>query len=235
LTFNEIEEFSKLKGKKQDEQEFAVTFTYDSQAIEGSTITLEETANILIERKIPTWRNRDFIIETERHHGVFLDILLQKEDISYSTIMKWHWDQFNETKPQIAGAIRTVDVGIFGTKIRFPSWKSIPYHLLEFFHWYNRVKDGIHPVYLAALAHLKFVNIHPFEDGNGRTSRLIMNYILHRNDFPMLNIELKERRHYYESLNMAREYDEWEFVKFISRKMVGMNTNVREDYASTKS
>jgi len=235
LTFNEIEEFNKLKGTKQDLQEFAVNYTYDTQAIEGSTVTLEDTKNILVEGNIPANRDSNFVIETQKHYDVFFDILSQKDNISYSNIMKWHYNQFQETKPDIAGGIRTVDVGIYGTKIRFPPWKSIPYHLIEFFHWYNRVKDGIHPVYLAALAHLKLVNIHPFEDGNGRTSRLLMNFILHRNGFPMLNIHYTERRNYYESLNMAREYDEWEFVKFISRKMVGMSTNVREDYASTQS
>jgi len=138
-----------------------------------------------------------------------------------SLIHKWHYEQFNDTKPSIAGLPRSVDVGIYGTHIRFPEWKDVPYHLMDYFRWYNRVKNGIHPVYLAALAHLKFVNIHPYEDGNGRTSRLIMNYILQGGGFPMLNIPMERRQQYFESLNMAREYDQWEFVKFICKLMLG--------------
>ncbi|MBU3958163.1 MAG: Fic family protein, partial [Nanoarchaeota archaeon] len=60
--------------------------------------------------------------------------------------------------------------------------------LEEFFGWYNKNKGRLHSVELAALAHLKFVTIHPFSDGNGRISRLLMNFVLHKHGFPMLNI-----------------------------------------------
>ena len=220
MVFTETEHLNKLKGEKQDLIDFATQYTYDTQAIEGSTVSLEETKTICRDNYDCPNANPDFVKETRNHYELLMKLWHQKEDISMSMIHKWHYEQFKDTKKHIAGLPRTVDVGIFGTRIRFPEWKDVPYHLLEFFHWYDRVKKGIHPVYLAAFAHLKFVNIHPYEDGNGRTSRLVMNYILHRNGFPMLNIPLECRRQYFEALNMAREYDHWDFVKFISQLML---------------
>ena len=226
MTFDEIQEFKKLEGQQKNLQSFAINFTYDSQAIEGSTLTLKETTELLLYNKQPKKENY-FITEAKAHYKLFFEILEQKENISYSNLMSWHYRQFSKTKPEIAGAPRSVDVGIFGTNIRFPSWKGVPYHLIDFFHWHQRVRNGIHPIYLAALAHLKLVNIHPFEDGNGRTSRLLMNFILHKYNYPMINIKMDDRKSYFEALNMAREYDQWEFVKFISKKMLGIDNNVR--------
>jgi len=221
MVFTETASLDKLKGTKQDPVDFAVQFTYDSQAIEGSTVTLEETQVICRDDWRLMDRKKEFILETRDHYEVVHNILEEKDPLSMSLIQKWHYKQFNKTMPKIAGLPRTVDVGIFGTNIRFPNWRAVPYHLIEFFRWYDRVQMGIHPVYLAAFAHLKFVNIHPFEDGNGRTSRLLMNYILHKNGFPMLNIPLKNRRRYFEAINMGRQYDEWEFVTFICKSMLG--------------
>jgi len=221
ISTDEVGALDKLKGANQGLQNFAIQFTYNTQAIEGSTITLKETCDILIDNETPKNRSAYFIKETQNHYILFKKILDKQDEISMSVIQRWHYDQFKDTKPEIAGATRVVDVGIYGSDIKFPEWKAVPYHLIEFFQWYDRVGSGLHPVYLAALAHLKFVNIHPFEDGNGRTSRLLMNYILHKNGYPMLDIKYKDRKEYFESLNMAREYDQWEFVKFISKKMLG--------------
>ena len=90
--------------------------------------------------------------------------------------------------------------------------------LTEFFQWYNRNKNKMHPVELAAIAHLKFVTIHPFGDGNGRISRLMMNFILNKKKYPMLNIPYEGRKSYYNALersNMKNEdgiFLQW-FVK----------------------
>lgn len=212
-----------LKSPKQVLTDFGIEFTYHSQKIEGSNITLQETEDIVLKGIIPKDK-KDFAVETKAHYTLFRKIMESRSDITYNRLMAWHSDQFKITKPYIAGVPRIVDVGIYGTTIRFPDYRSIPYHLENLFKWYEKIKGGIHPVYLAALTHLKLVNIHPFEDGNGRTSRLLMNFILHRHGYPMININERGRREYYESLNMAREYaDDWEFVNYIVR-CIGIST-----------
>lgn len=75
--------------------------------------------------------------------------------------------------------------------------------LKEFFHWYHNNKNKINPVELAALVHLKFVTIHPFGDGNGRVSRLMMNFVLNKFDYPMFDINYIDRRSYYVALERS--------------------------------
>jgi Fic family protein len=76
--------------------------------------------------------------------------------------------------------------------------------LKEFFDWYQNIKKKTHPVELAALVHLKFVTIHPFTDGNGRISRLMMNFVLKRNEFPLMDISYNKRNSYYNSLERSQ-------------------------------
>ena len=77
----------------------------------------------------------------------------------------------------------------------------------------------MHPVILAVLVHLKFVSIHPFSDGNGRISRIIMNFVLHKFNFPMLDIEYVNRDNYYNALERSQiKKDSYIFVKHIVKR-----------------
>jgi len=101
--------------------------------------------------------------------------------------------------------------------------------LREFFDWYNQNKKKIHPVQLAALAHIKFVSIHPFGDGNGRITRLLMNYVLNNNGYPMLIIDYTQRNSYYTALERSNiKNDEsiftlWFFRRYLKENMKYLN------------
>ena len=138
--------------------------------------------------------------------------------------MKWHLDVFKESKPDMAGIYREylVKVGNY----LCPDWQDIPQLMKDFIKWYNKEKKrspSIHPVELAAKAHYRFVKIHPFGDGNGRITRLIMNFILHKHGFPILIIEYKKRQSYYHALNQADKKTEWEFLKYIYKRFLKWN------------
>ncbi len=91
--------------------------------------------------------------------------------------------------------------------------------LKEFFDWYNKERKNIHPVELAGLVHLKFVTIHPFSDGNGRLSRLMMNFVLKDNDFPLLDIRYTKRNSYYNALERSQvNGDDNIFVQWFFRR-----------------
>jgi Fic family protein len=91
----------------------------------------------------------------------------------------------------------------------------------DFFKWYNKNTNVMHPVELAGLAHLKFVTIHPFTDGNGRIGRLLMNFILKKRRYPMLDIPYSNRTSYYNALERAQiktvesTYVQWFFRHYI--------------------
>jgi Fic family protein len=183
---------------------FSVRFTYDTQRIEGSTLSLRETSRLLEEGISPNNRPISDIKEAESHQKLLFEILAQENDLTLQEVLDWHWRLFKDTKPDIAGQIRKHGVKISGSRFVPASPVELQALLTDFFRWYNRSKGKTNPVEMAALAHLKFVTIHPLSDGNGRISRLIMNFILHRHGYPMLNIDYKRRSSYYRALERAQ-------------------------------
>lgn len=202
-------------------ENFAVKFTYDTQRIEGSTLTLHETADLLERGTTPKNKSLRDVKETEAHRDLFDKIIGLDKDLSLQMILDWHYELFKSTKPDIAGKIRKHQVYIARSKFVPPSPVELQPMLVEFFEWYKRNKDKLNPVELAALVHLKFVTIHPFPDGNGRISRLMMNFVLNKKGYPMLNILYKDRNSYYNSLerSQVKKLDniflQWFFRKYV--------------------
>ena len=196
-------------ARQREKEEIAIAFTYNTNAIEGSTITLEEAREIIHDKISPRKPMKD-VRETETHAKVFLTVLDDKNSIDIPTILKWHIDIFGSTKEDIAGKFRKylVSVGAYVA----PDWQDVE-ELMKEFSLFLR-KNGTNPVEFAARAHYRFEKIHPFGDGNGRIGRLILNHILWHNGYPMIIIEYKKRRAYYRAL----EKDEEGFVKYFLRR-----------------
>lgn len=194
--------------KDKEIEEIAISFTYNTDAIEGSTITLEEVREIIQDKIAPKKPLAD-IKETELHYKVFLDILRKKKKISNKLILKWHNNLFYETKKDIAGKYRTYLVSV--ANYIAPDWQEVKKLMNQLIKFIN--KNELNPVELAARVHYRFEKIHPFGDGNGRVGRLIMNHILWHNKYPMLIIEYKKRSSYYKAL----QKDEERFVNYFLR------------------
>jgi len=203
---------------------FMIEFTYDTQRIEGSKLSFRDTAQVLLEQTAPKGAHIHDIKEAEAHRRVFYEMLEYDRDLSLGIILKWHKELFEETKKTMAGEIRNFNVRITNSKFIPPNYVYMESMLGNFFAWYNKHKKEVHPVELAALAHLKFVTIHPFADGNGRISRLIMNFILNKNRYPMLNIRYVNRRGYYTALERSQlKNDEGIFLIWFFRKYLKEN------------
>lgn len=205
--------------KEKELEVFMIKFTYDTQRIEGSTLNLKETANLLQHGVTPSNRPSMNVKETEAHSKLFYEMLDYKKELTLQIILDWHYQLFKDTKPDIAGKVRTRQVLIAATKFVPPSPAVVSAELNDFFKWYNKNKDKINPVELAALVHLRFVTIHPFVDGNGRMSRLLMNFILNKHGYPMLNIPYVNRAGYYTSLERAQvKRNDLVFVSWFFRR-----------------
>ena len=200
--------------KQKEIEEIAIAFTYNTNAIEDSPITLEETREIVEDKISPNKSLRD-IKETEYHYKIFLDMLNKKQEISNNVILEWHNHIFKETKPDIAGKYRDYLIRV-GDHLA-PDWQDVKKLMNAFIKFLNKAK--INPVELAARVHYKFEKIHPFGDGNGRIGRLIMNYILWHNQYPMLIIEYKKRRSYYKAL----QKDEEGFTTYFLRRYLAVH------------
>lgn len=199
--------------KKEMLIDLSISFTYNTNAIEGSTITLEETEDIIKNEISPNKPLRD-VQETLNHSKVFFKVMNEKKELSKQLILQWHEEIFKDTKQDIAGKLREylVQVGDYVT----PDWQDLEKLIKGFFEWHNKNKKTVNPVELAARSHYKFEKIHPFGDGNGRIGRLIIAYILRRNKYPLLIIEYKKRKAYYRALNKSEN----DFVNFFFRRYI---------------
>lgn len=109
-----------------------------------------------------------------------------------------------------------------GEMFEYASPTDTPIKMNQLIQWYNTEveKDELHPVMLAALLHYKFVLIHPFDDGNGRISRLLMNYVLIKNNLPPIIIKTAEKKKYLNALNQADVGNIEAFVKYIGEQLI---------------
>jgi len=227
--------------REKEVRAFSTRFTYDTDKIEESKLTLSETATLLKKGIAPEGRRfwqwgitpLQDIREARAQEKLFYDVLNCKKDLSFRMVLDWHKKLFQTTKPHIAGKVRKHQISMFGSKFIPPSAVDIHSLLREFFRWYHGNQNRLHTVELAAVAHLKFVTIHPFVDGNGRIARLIMNFILHRNGYPMFNVPYESRRGYFIALERSQinkrdaDFLQW-FTKMYLRAKTAMLSTCRK-------
>ena len=193
--------------------------------IEGSSLTLRETASLLSHGITPSNRPLSDVQETVSHRQVFLAALAPRERLDRTTFLAWHKALFEGTKPEHAGVVRRHQVRIAGSAFVPPPPFEVDILLDEFFAWLRPAWNSLHPVLLAALVHLRLVTIHPFGDGNGRVSRIAMNFVLYRKGFPMLDIPYAGRSGYYRALERAQtKEEEFVFVRWFMRRYLNENT-----------
>jgi fido (protein-threonine AMPylation protein) len=183
---------------------FTEQFAYDTNAIEGSTVNLAEVKGILEKDKWPD-REKWEIAETYGVSEAINLIRTTREHLSIGLIKGLHSIVFKNSK-EYAGKLRPpgVEVAVansMGEVVhRGAPQKKVPSLLKELVGWYGENRNRYHPIVLAAVVHNQFENIHPFQDGNGRVGRLLLNNILLKHGLPPVNIELKNRREYYATL-----------------------------------
>jgi Fic family protein len=198
-------ELRALHLSEPDWNRFKEAFTYDTNAIEGSLVEAKEVADILKKRRWPDDRSKEDISETYGVAEAVDYIRRTKEHVSLKLIKELHKIVFKNSKP-FAGNFREkgVDVAVtdaYGDVVhRGAPSQQVERMLKELIGWYNRNKKKYPPLVLAAVVHNQFENIHPFQDGNGRVGRLLLNNVLLKHDLPPLNIELRNRAQYYAAL-----------------------------------
>ena len=206
--------------REQDRNEFIIEFTYNTNRIEGSSLTFEETRKLLTRGVSPASRPYQDVVESQKHAILLRRLMTEPEPIDIAHILKWHKELFSETKPDIAGRIRDYGVRIANSRHLPPPALEVRPMLIELVRRTVRNRAKVHPVQLAGEFHFWFEYIHPFGDGNGRVGRLAMNVLLARSGFPMLSIAYDRRAGYYSSLeetsvrNAPRPFLRWFFLRY---------------------
>lgn len=214
-TLGTIGDLKILHLSEENWVEFTKLFAYDTNAIEGSTVTASEVKNILEKDRVPKDKPQYEIAETYGVSDAIAHIRTTKEHISLDLIKGLHKIVFKNSK-DFAGKFRPVGVEVAvvdaaGKTVHQGAPSAHVIGLLEeLVKWYHKNKNKYTPIVLAAVVHNQFENIHPFQDGNGRVGRLLLNNILIKHKLPPVNIELKNRTKYY---NALQEYENKENLR----------------------
>ena len=194
-------------------------WTFNSNAIEGNTLTLQET-KVALEGITVGGKTLREHFEAINHKEAILFVRDLSE--SQSVITEWNIKALHQLILQnidkdFAGRYRTTNVLVAGALHRPPDALILSERMKEFVDWCQNEALTLHPIERAARVHCDFVKIHPFVDGNGRTSRLLMNLELMKSGFPASVLPVSKRLEYYRSLDLAHcQGDYRSFISLIS-------------------
>ncbi len=183
-------------------EEFMIEFTYNSNAIEGNTLTLQETAMVLEGITIDQKPLKDHL-EAVGHKDAFLyvqDIVSNKIPLTEFVIKNIH-SLVLINKPEDKGVYRRIPVRIMGTLTEPVQPYMIEPKITELLAENEKRKATMNIIERVARFHLEFESIHPFIDGNGRTGRLLMNFELMQNGYPPINVKFTDRKRYYDAFD----------------------------------
>ncbi|MDR0585499.1 MAG: Fic family protein [Treponema sp.] len=213
--------FSPEIVRKLNEQ-FTLEWTYNSNAIEGNTLSLQET-DLVINRGLTIGNKtlKEHFEAVNHKEGIqFLyDFVKKKKGLDEKIILEIHKIILKNIRDTDAGHYRNTNVMIMGAVHLPPSAVKIPKLMMQFIEWYYGHKSKLSIVELAGWVHYKMVYIHPFIDGNGRTARLLMNLILIQNGYPPAVILNIDRRKYYRVLKEADREQYNNYFNFIGRSI----------------
>jgi Fic family protein len=187
---------------RQFEDATITNFTYNTNAIEGSTLSLRETGFILHENRTPEGKDLREVYGTTNMREAY-NYTKKMKDVTEQSIKKLHFIVMNNLLEEECGEYRTVPVRIIGSRLQPPFPVDVESEMNKLIEWYNKNKN-MHAFELACLLHIKFEKIHPFRDGNGRVGRLIMNFVLLRHKYPLLDIKVEKKIDYYQTLEAAQ-------------------------------
>lgn len=206
-------------------EQFQIEMTYNSNAIEGNSLTLKETFWVIQEGLTIKEKPLKDHLEAKNHKEA-LEFLYELTDskkqntVSEHLIKELHHLVVQDSQRNIAGKYRNGNVYISGADHRPPSHIELPIKMNELITWLNANKTKYHIIELAALLHHKIVNIHPFWDGNGRVSRLVMNILILNAGYPLTVILKNDRKRYYRVLSLADKGQYKPICEFVAQAAI---------------
>ncbi|MBU0700362.1 Fic family protein [bacterium] len=225
------------------QEKLRIDWTYNSNAIEGNTLSLSETAFFLREGLTSKGKHLSEYLEAKNHAEAidYLDEIIKgRRPLTEGLIKEYHALIMKDTKYIWIGlpnnrVKKKIEQGKYkydnnhvnkmdGTIHYFCDYLQVPGEMERLIRWYNENKDKLHPVELSAVFHHKFVAIHPFTDGNGRVGRLILNTILMQEGYTPAIIKKEDRKEYYQALDEADKGDYAYFIDMVEREVTNTMT-----------
>lgn len=203
-------------------EQFAIEMTYNSNAIEGNTLTLKETFLVIQEGLTVKGKSLKDHLEARDHYDALQHLYqcIENRDtrtLSEVFIRGIHQIIVKNSEPEWAGKYRSGNVLITGSDHKPPVASEVPRQMHELLRWLQKNRRRMHMIQLAAYLHHGIVHIHPFFDGNGRTARIVMNVLLMQAGYPLTVILRNDRKKYYRVLSQADRGNLAPLVGFVAR------------------
>lgn len=212
-----ISKVSHVEYQVIEKQQF-IRFTFNTNAIEGSTITLKETEHILEDGITPEGKDLREVHEIENTKKAYDFMKKYKGEININFIKKFHYHLTYNILGDNAGRFRRIQVYMGGSKHIPTRAPEVSKEMMNLMRWIKN-HSKLYPVELASYVHHFLIAIHPFLDGNGRAGRLLLNFMLMKAGFPPICIKKEERIKYTDYLEEARDGNITKFLHFISKKV----------------
>jgi len=187
-------------------EQIHIEWSYNSNAIEGNTLTLSETRIVLEQGMTIKGKSFKEHLEISNHHDAIefvSQVATKNESLNNYVVRSIHELVLLKIDKEFAGNYRTGSVRITGAKFQPPEASEIQLLMTELLDFVENNPNQLSPIVLSVLLHHRFVWIHPFFDGNGRTGRLLLNLFLLKNGFPPAVILKDDRQKYYTALRKA--------------------------------
>ena len=206
----------------QVKEYYKIGLTYASNALEGNTLSLAETKVVLEDGITIGGKPLKDHYETVGHAKAFDEIikLAKNETFKESDIKLLHKLFYEKIDSEKAGKYRTSQVIITGSDVELPKPEELEEKMQKFILELPKLKEKLHPVEYAAMVHIIFVNIHPFQDGNGRVARLLMNLALLQSGYNIVVIPPVVRADYISALQKTNKDNNTDFINFTSEMVL---------------
>ncbi|MFP7176526.1 Fic family protein [Priestia filamentosa] len=203
-------------------EKLLLEWTYNTNAIEGNTLTINETKVVLEGITVGGKTMREHLeVINHRDAIAYVEEIVQKgEPLTEWQIKNLHRLVLKGIDDEYAGVYRDQQVFIAGARHTPPAPYLIKEQMEQLINWYENEAQKLHPVERGAMLHAIFVEIHPFIDGNGRTSRLLLNLELMKAGFPAVVIKVENRLAYYEALDKSHTTKNYhDFIQLIVKEV----------------
>lgn len=178
---------------------FIANFTYESNAIEGSSLTLKDVGIVMFENRSMESKDLREIWETKNSREAMEKILQGKLKVNEKNIIKMHKILMKNIDKRTG--YKQFPNEILGSRVNLTSPENVEKEMRELMEWYGKNSDKLHPLQMISLFHGKFERIHPFSDGNGRVGRFIVTSMLANENYPPLIIRKTQRESYIKALD----------------------------------
>jgi len=205
-----------------------VNFTYESNALEGNSLTLKDVTLLLAENITPEGKDLRDVFETRNTREVHDNLFRKRIKIEVNKIIKLHTMLVKDTG--VASGFKRFPNFLVMRNLKTTPPEKVGDEMEKIIEKYKSDKEIIHTLKLAAVFHGAFERIHPFEDGNGRVGRVLINAMLLGRGYPPLIIRKTERRSYFSALEAADNGHLQKLERFLIKKMEKTFTKFFEVY-----